>query len=182
MLTVYIKFNCLCRYLFSSYVLLLHLPHDSRTLEIPLPSLEWWELFDSTAEDIQAITQEIIHLYQRTKLTWLPDLTETSLFDFSSYENVIIPSPEKISLKQQYFYIQLFTNRIKVKVDLNNPQEQKKEMNENTTIRQPSRSHSHHHDHHSRRRSRSHSHRRNHSHRRSRSHDRDRHSHRRHRH
>lgn len=105
MLAVYIKFNCLCSYLFSSYVLLLHLLHYSRTLEIPLPALEWWVLFDTTAEDIQAITQEIIHLYQRTKITWLPDLTETSLFDFSSYENVIIPSPEKINLKQPYLYI-----------------------------------------------------------------------------
>ena len=36
--------------------------------------MEWWELFDSTAEDIQAITQKIIQIYQRSRHDWLDDM------------------------------------------------------------------------------------------------------------
>lgn len=136
------------------------------TLEIPLPAMEWWELFDCTAEEIQAITQQIIRLYQREKIVWLPDLgsSQGTQFNFASYDEVFVGSPDRVRLLQPFGILLVYYGRVKVKAD---PQEiQRDETPEPSQENRHSRSRSHH--------------RRHHSHRRSRSRDRDHHSHRRH--
>lgn len=71
------------------------------TLEIPLPAVEWWELFDSSAEEIQEITQQIIHLYQRARIDWMPDLTVPAIsFNFTNYEEITVASPAQVVLHQ----------------------------------------------------------------------------------
>lgn len=65
--------------------------------------MEWWELFDSTAEDIQTITQKIIQLYQRPRIDWLGDLKENiRQFDYSCYSNITIGSPAAVNLRVKY--------------------------------------------------------------------------------
>ena len=155
------------------------------TLEIPLPAMEWWELFDCTAEEIQAITQQIIRLYQREKIVWLPDLGSAQgiQFNFASYEEVFVGSPDRVRLLQPCVVCSANDSRVKVKADpkveskplVKQPDETPEPSRERQHSHHRSRSRSHH------RRDRSH-HRSSHSHRRSRSHDREHHSHRRHHH
>ena len=65
--------------------------------------MEWWELFDSTAEDIQAITQKIIQLYQRHRLDWLDDMKkDVDQFNFACYDSIWIGSPSRINLRVKY--------------------------------------------------------------------------------
>ncbi len=42
---------------------------SSRTMDHPLPDLEWWLAFDCTFEEIEEVASEIMSLYQRKKVT-----------------------------------------------------------------------------------------------------------------
>lgn len=68
----------------------------SRTLEIPLPALNWWELFDTSLETIQQITREMFKLYERKRIEWLDEAEqgkEPSVCHIETIENSVLVSP-----------------------------------------------------------------------------------------
>lgn len=47
----------------------------ARTLAVPLPrEVPWYEIFNTRREDMLAIAEEILALYERPRTTWLPSL------------------------------------------------------------------------------------------------------------
>ena len=125
--------------------------------------MEWWELFDATAEEIQEITQKIVQLYQRGRIDWLDDVQAPLpiSFDFSSYAAVTIASPTRVNLSQPYFCEIELNYRLRLKKEVEQPKGFSKISREE---REPEKkvSHSHRRSH-SRSRSRSGSRRRSHS-------------------
>lgn len=85
-----------CAAIYLAAMCLLACPMTYRTLELPLPAVEWWELFDCTAEAIQAITQHIITLYQRGRIVWLDDVDPLSVnrrCSFTTLGESVVVSP-----------------------------------------------------------------------------------------
>ncbi|KAK8823626.1 hypothetical protein WA577_002545 [Blastocystis sp. JDR] len=66
------------------------------SLELQLPAVEWWELFDCSAEEIQQIIHSIVQLYQRSRIVWLSDASEThgQRCSFASLADSEVVSPE----------------------------------------------------------------------------------------
>ena len=62
----------------------------SRTLEIPLPALNWWELFDTSLEIIQQITREMFKLYERKRIEWLDEAEHRGLSNLTSTADALI--------------------------------------------------------------------------------------------
>lgn len=71
-------------------------PFTRRSLELQLPAVEWWELFDCSAEEIQQIIHSIVQLYQRNRIVWLSDASEThgQRCSFVSLADSEVVSPE----------------------------------------------------------------------------------------
>ena len=69
----------------------------ARTLGISLPQrVAWWELFDTSLDDIQVITHTMIALYKRQRIDWLPDVETPavgSISSVSTLENSSLLSP-----------------------------------------------------------------------------------------
>ena len=67
-----------------------------RSLELQLPAVEWWELFDCSAEEIQQIIHHIVRLYKRSRIVWLSDATDShgQRCSFTSLMQSEIVSPE----------------------------------------------------------------------------------------
>lgn len=71
-------------------------PFTRRSLELQLPAVEWWELFDCSAEEIQQIIHSIVQLYQRNRIVWLSDASDThgQRCSFVSLADSEVVSPE----------------------------------------------------------------------------------------
>ncbi|KAK8797989.1 hypothetical protein WA171_005517 [Blastocystis sp. BT1] len=76
------------------------------TLGVSLPqTVEWWELFDASLEDIQMIVHSIIQLYSRKRIQWIPDvesLPEGTKSTISTLEESRVVSPTMEETALQY--------------------------------------------------------------------------------
>lgn len=53
----------------------------SRVVQEPLPSSPpWWELFDTTKENVEEIAIQIMRMYQQEPISWLRPLSKDSLY------------------------------------------------------------------------------------------------------